>query len=65
MAVKSGAEFKPLEGSLGVCVAMRVYEGCFRLHQVVYFVSGQLFSQWMERNGAHQEGFVWHTRSFL
>lgn len=43
MAVKSGAELKPLLGVLGVCVAMRVYAGSFKLHQVAYFVSGQLF----------------------
>lgn len=36
MAVKSGAEFELLEGVLGVCVAMRVYEGCFKLDHRVF-----------------------------
>lgn len=36
MAVKSGAEFELLEWVLGVCVAMRVYAGSFKLHRQVF-----------------------------
>lgn len=65
MAVKSGAELKPLLGVLGVCVAMRVYAGSFKLHQVAYFVSDSYFAVGREKMERIGRGLVCHTRSFL